>query len=79
MGHNIVDVTFLQVFRQSVNLKDEENNLSQSASRLCPIRGSLPPPAPSKWNKTAIPNVRTYAVQVAGTIGAGPNVRQTCK
>ena len=33
----------MQVFRQSVNLKDEENSFSQSANRLCPIRGSLSP------------------------------------
>ena len=38
-----VDITLVQVFRQSVNLKDEENSFSQSANRLCPIRGSLSP------------------------------------
>ena len=38
-----IDITLVQVFRQSVNLKDEENSFSQSANRLCPIRGSLSP------------------------------------
>ena len=76
-----IDITLVQVFRQTVNLKDGENSFSQSANRLCPNRGSLSPPPPSKWNKTSIPDVCTYAglVQVAGAIGAGPTVGQTCK